>query len=86
MRVCYENGVSCKELALETPSNEVSANISLPKIEIQDDAPLDLDDISWAPGETFSSLKGYAFNANAGRETFMYVVENGIYPENPVRQ
>ena len=50
----------------------------------QTDAPLDLKVVSWAPGSLFSTVKSYAYSTASGKETIIYVIENGVDGRNRV--
>ena len=84
MKGCFENTIGVKDTALEMLSDITSSTDNLTGVNMQDDAPSDLDVVSWARGEPFSSLKGYAYDASAGLNTYVYIIENGIDPDHPV--
>ena len=53
----------------------------------QEDAPPDLKVVSWSERKYFDDsdfLKYYAYDKNGGQNSVLYVVENGIDPENEV--
>lgn len=60
---------------------------SASSIIYQEDAPPDLKVVSWSERKYFDDsdfLKYYAYDKNGGRDSVLYVVENGIDPGNEV--
>jgi len=45
----------------------------------------DLKLVSWASGKAWKDVKDYAFDEVEGSDTWIYLVENGVNLENPVR-
>ena len=59
---------------------------------MQEDAPQDLALVSWnvrSPRPWLPhwiwNMKGYAYNVTYGMDTYVYVIDNGLNPMNPVR-
>ena len=50
----------------------------------QEDAPLDLRVVSWAPNMPLGKTRSYAFDPEGGGEAVIYIIENGIDGRNPV--
>ena len=69
-------------------AHNVSGNLDIDNSNIvyQDDAPTDLKIVSWAEGEDFddNNLKYYAYDKTGGRDSVLYVLENGIDIDNKV--
>ena len=62
-------------------------NIDSSDIIYQEDAPPDLKVVSWPDDRDLDNsdfLKYYAYDKNGGQSSVIYVVENGIDPENEV--
>ena len=91
----YENTVVSQRLNLKAsnldafPSNvSNSDNSKLGKpsdLVYQIDAPPDLKVVSWPIASSLVDLKYYTYDKNGGQNSVIYVVENGIDLQNPVR-
>lgn len=57
-------------------------------LKYQEDAPQDLDVVSWPRGKrrpTFGKYPYYLYDVARGVDTYIYVISNGINPDNAVR-
>lgn len=72
-----------------TWSNEstIATNASNGDIIRQPNAPQDLDLVSWPPNKKLPSIggmDGYYFNVLNGIDKYVYVIDHGVDPGNPV--
>ncbi|KAI4137801.1 MAG: hypothetical protein L6R39_007089 [Caloplaca ligustica] len=52
-------------------------------VTLQTNAPQDLDLVSWSVVKPLPwKMKGYAYDVNFGRDTFIYVIDNGLNGQN----
>ena len=85
------------EVQVDIESNEPAAapcNIDLPlssepvsDVMRESNPPEDLKVVSWPPnpqGVQLGDLQYYAFDERGGEGTFIYVIDSGIEPKNPV--
>lgn len=64
-------------------------NLSIADTMRQSNAPVDLKVVSWSPdppGIRLEDLKSYTFEDTGGDDTYVYLIENGIEPQNPVSE
>ena len=82
---CEATIASFEEVAVDTSSTS-SKTTSTPRppqparsIIFQPDAPQDLDLVSWSVAKLLPwSMKGYACDVNFGRNTYIYIIDNGL--------
>lgn len=84
-------GTTSKSIAIIESNSTVSNSSTSPKglgaTSIQPGAPQDLDLLSWPPDKYLpwnGKMKGYAYDMWGGRNTFIYVIDNGINMNNDV--
>ena len=91
----YENVVVAERLDSNTsnldfssPNISNSDSLSLEKpsdLVYQFDAPPDLKTVSWPRDRSLTDLKYYTYDRGGGQNAVIYVLENGIDPQNTVR-
>lgn len=67
-------------------SSQASPGLKLP-LRYQQDAPQDLDLVSWPPRKRIPlfGMPWYAYDVARGTDTFIYIIDNGINTDNAVR-
>lgn len=73
--------------ANSTLSKETSPELKLP-FRSQRDAPQDLDLVSWPPRRRIPAsgkMPWYVYDVARGTDTYIYIIDNGINMNNPVR-
>lgn len=62
-----------------------TTKLQLPDIAHQANAPLDLKVVSWVSGSSLLDQLSYTYIDSVKRDTYIYVIDQGLDPEYPVR-
>ena len=91
-----QNEIVSRDCSVESSSNPQASSAApqptLPPrppkpprtVILQSNAPQDLDLISWSPVKPLPwRMKGYVYDPSFGRDTYLYVIDNGLNIANP---